>query len=147
MPGIRLSEEELDWLNKSTKNAFTIPQEAGEGYLGTLKIFQLLHCLDELRKASYRDFYPELQSDNMDFDEAQWHAETDHCIDMLRVSLMCDSDVSVLPFNKNSTGKALQADFTSVKKCRDMDNIVEWSNSVSNSRMVPWDKLHLQKGS
>lgn len=141
MPGVRLSKEELGILNKPTREAVSIPEDAGGGYFGTLKVFQLLHCLDELRKVSYRNLYDELQTNNSAFNEIQWHADMDQCIDMLRFSLMCESDVSILPYLRQTPSQTSQADFSAVQQCRDFDHLLEWATSESNPRMVSLDKM------
>lgn len=141
VPGIRLNEQDLARLHKSAETVYRLPEENGGGYLGVLEVFQLLHSLDILRKASYRDHYPELQEGSPGFDQSRWNANVDHSVDMLRVKLMCTSDVSVLTFNSDLAPEHPQADFTSVRKCRNFGEILNWSRSETNERFVPWSAV------
>ena len=57
---IRLFDDDLKRLNKSDepmKPLHRIPEEFGGGYLAMLEVFHLLHCLNALRKASYKEHY------------------------------------------------------------------------------------------
>ncbi|KAI1296026.1 hypothetical protein F5Y03DRAFT_371137 [Xylaria venustula] len=67
-------------------------------YLATFEATHQLHCLYNLFRASYRDFYPEEQAD-YDKDQAKWHERVDHCIETLRQKLECDRDTTILTYN------------------------------------------------
>jgi hypothetical protein len=62
VPGVRLHWEDIKALNKSVQTdpkrpLHEIPEEYGGGYIGMLEVFHLLHCLDEVRKATYPEYY------------------------------------------------------------------------------------------
>lgn len=57
---IRLFDDDLKRLNKSDEPGRPLhrrPEEFGGGYLSMLEVFHLLHCLNALRKASYKEYY------------------------------------------------------------------------------------------
>lgn len=134
VPALKLSVADLARLRKSPETAAPAGNGPGSGYRGQLEVYEQLSCLDTLRKAAYRETYPEMQKGQEGFDEVAWHASIDQCIDVLRVELLCKSDVTVLTYLKDGTGP----DFTMVKKCRDFDKILNWSTSArDNNRMLP----------
>lgn len=58
----------------------------GPRYLATFEATHQLHCLYNLFRASYLDYYPDEKQD-YDADPAEWHARVDHCVDILRQKL------------------------------------------------------------
>jgi hypothetical protein len=71
---------------------------------------------------SWGDMYPDLMHDPV---KARMHV--DHCIEALRLALMCNSDVTPMLFlldPKSPVGA--RADFNIHRKCRNFDNIVEY---------------------
>ena len=122
VPKLRLSAADLGKLKKATDGMY----KDKSGYSAQLEIYELLGCLDKLRKASYRWQYPELREGTDGFDEDAWHKDLDHCIDILRVELMCMSNVDILTYRNDPNPGA---DFTAVRKCRNFDEILAWSYS------------------
>jgi hypothetical protein len=56
---------------------------------------------------------------------ARMHA--DHCIETLRIALMCQSDVTPLfVLNDPSNASGRKADFNSHHRCRNFENIKQW---------------------
>jgi hypothetical protein len=67
----------------------------------------------------------------------------DHCIEALRISLMCHADTTpYLIINDPTAPQGTRADFSPHHKCRNFDRVREWTreNQLSNPR-VPgmWD--------
>jgi len=142
-------ERELAWRELEGRRFINVPQEYlarlgkaenvdrlmtepefGGGYAAYLEVHHQLYCLAALRRWTYKDEYlasmvevPEVFSGTVE----EVHRRLDHCIETLRVSLMCTSDVTpmLLPLNLNlSSGFAL--DFGTQHKCRNFEKIVEW---------------------
>ncbi|KAI1184163.1 hypothetical protein F5B17DRAFT_94911 [Nemania serpens] len=67
-------------------------------YLATFEATHQLHCLYNLFRASYRDYYPEEQTDYEE-NPAKWHERVDHCVEVLRQKLECDCDTTILTYN------------------------------------------------
>ncbi|PVH73088.1 hypothetical protein DL98DRAFT_659645 [Cadophora sp. DSE1049] len=84
-----------------------------------------LHCLNMVRKALSLDHYPEMKSEVL-----QIHLE--HCIDAIRQSLMCSSDMTIIKEHwtehKGPHGGMI-GDFDNVHVCRDFDSIRAWVTS------------------
>jgi len=69
---------------------------------------------------------------------------TDHCIDAMRVHLMCYADVTPVTFYDPAdqpNRKWPLPDFGTLHTCRDFDAIVEWSKG--NPRAVAFDQMGL----
>jgi hypothetical protein len=57
---------------------------------------------------------------------------TDHCLEMLRMNLMCQSDVGLITFEMTDEG--IWPDFSTWHTCRKFDNVLDWAmeNAVAN---------------
>ncbi|ORY58076.1 uncharacterized protein BCR38DRAFT_460921 [Pseudomassariella vexata] len=130
--GIRLAEGYLRILNKpdmTGRPLHRIPEEFGGGYLGLLEIFHLLHCLDSLRQATFYNW------------DSTLTLRPDHCIDAVRFSLMCTSDVTPITFfdSESLPGRQLPLpNFSSLHTCRNLDQILEWN--MNNPNQVLWEE-------
>ncbi|KAK8116533.1 uncharacterized protein PG998_004814, partial [Apiospora kogelbergensis] len=161
-PGIRLTEDDLKSLNKTDmpgRRLHKIPEEYGGGYLGLLEVFHMLHCLDSLREATFYNwpYYEQNMSRKAVIihhgrrshpHSLAYHANTsrrlevDHCIDALRMSIMCTSDVTPITFYDSEALPGRQyplPDFSSLHTCRNFDAILEWNKH--NPRAVMWEEV------
>ncbi|KAI9742169.1 MAG: hypothetical protein M1818_004069 [Claussenomyces sp. TS43310] len=129
-PGLRLTEEDPKKLNKSDapdRPLHRIPDEFGGGYLAMLEVFHLLHCLDSLRQAIYKDYYTE---DIKKASKSGWRVHTDHCIDILRETIMCTADVTPVTFYDAKlmpARKLPMPDCSTLHTCRNFDDILRWN--------------------
>ena len=160
---------ELKLVNKpetsiKTKN----PKTGKEGYRIGLEVFHQLHCLNLVRKSTYRDHYNG-KGDFAEKDEVKIRAHlgkdslalsfvypryskthhnadacllglpltypTDHCLEMLRMNLMCQVDIGVITFHElpDRPGDPWP-DFSTLHVCRDFDAVRKWAidNTVAN---------------
>ncbi|KAK3936197.1 hypothetical protein QBC46DRAFT_412345 [Diplogelasinospora grovesii] len=157
-PGIRLTQEDLEVLNKTFlprgRYLHRIPEEHGGGYLGLLEVFHLLHCLDSLREAMFYNWQYYNQNVSREavvihhvsrvgsLAASQANEETDHCIEALRMSIMCTSDVTPITFFDSEAlpgRKYPLPDFSSKHVCRDFDAVLDWS--WKNPRAVMWEDI------
>lgn len=123
-------EEALQLPNK------TLPETPydGSGYLITLSVFHNLHCLDSIRRALYffadqkwdADHNPYTQGKDVFavLEESGGFDSTgivhlDHCIDVLRQSLMCDSDIAPFVFQWSEKWGEVRTMGHTVHQCRD----------------------------
>ena len=91
-----------------------------------------------LRMAVYHEFYPERMA------TPGRRGHDDHCIDMLREVIMCDSDVTPVTFYdalSNPTRKLPMPDFSTLHTCRNFDAVLEWN--ANNDRTIQWDEIGL----
>ncbi|PVH88366.1 hypothetical protein DL98DRAFT_509079 [Cadophora sp. DSE1049] len=91
-------------------------------YMSMPQVLHDLHCLNMIRKVLRLDHYTEMNNSILD-------VHIDHCIDGLRQSLMCFSDMTLIKEywtdNKGDEG-GMMADFDNVHVCRDFDSIRAW---------------------
>ncbi|KAF2771173.1 hypothetical protein EJ03DRAFT_268812 [Teratosphaeria nubilosa] len=126
MVPLRIDDQDLGRLHlTSHKNWSRIPDEMGGGFRGYPIVFHQLHCLNTLRKASYREHY---QNDKLFKDPPSVsRAHQDHCIEMIRQQLMCSAEmVPTLTFE--SDGHTLP-DFNAVQVCRNFDRLKAWTEA------------------
>ncbi|GAB0133378.1 hypothetical protein EsDP_00001789 [Epichloe bromicola] len=115
---------------------------ANPSYGATLEVFHQLHCLDELRKytwplrlfdKSWGRLYPSIREDEM---MSRMHV--DHCIETLRLSLMCYSDITPVLFLKDeSRPTGDRVDFNVHHKCRDFQKIVHFQELNGHEVFTP----------
>ncbi|KAF6829089.1 hypothetical protein CPLU01_08102 [Colletotrichum plurivorum] len=139
--GIWVTEEEVKKLNMSDSPELPfhkIPEEHGGGYLAMLEVFHLLHCLNSLRMGLFYNYEHYKILDEGVPDE-NIYTHFDHCIDMLRMNLQCQADVTpalfVDPLHNPLRRDALP-NWSSMHTCRDFDAILEWNKN--GPRSVRW---------
>lgn len=128
---ITVSERDILLSAKDPSTALRAPTAWGVGddaYIAQVEVFHQIHCLNELRKEMYRDYYYPHQSKS-----EVHHSHKAHCIHMLLQALMCSSDVGIITHNwvHNERVPAPKtrpmADFNVEKKCADFDGLLEWT--------------------
>ncbi|PYH80072.1 hypothetical protein BO82DRAFT_433670 [Aspergillus uvarum CBS 121591] len=91
-----------------------------------------LHCLNVLRQYIGRDEYPEglLPRILKQNSPLAIRAHVDHCIETLRLALMCNADVTPYLLYEKEVESPLQVpareDFEAFHKCKKFDSIVFW---------------------
>ncbi|KAJ3958936.1 hypothetical protein N0V92_004477 [Colletotrichum tropicale] len=163
--GIWVSEEEVSALNMTDSAELPfhkVPKEQGGGYLAMLEVFHLLHCLNSLRMGLFYNYehykfldegvpdeniythYGKSLIASSKFNENKLRIDfgilnSDHCIDMLRMNLMCYADVTpalfVDPLSNRLRRDALP-NWSSMHTCRDFDAILDWNKH--GPRSVRW---------
>ncbi|KAK2594830.1 hypothetical protein QQS21_007458 [Conoideocrella luteorostrata] len=103
---------------------------ADPSYGGYLTVFHQLHCLNVLRQytwplnmfqESWGELYPRFMEDRVG---GRMHA--DHCIETLRLGLMCYSDITPVLFKLDANfWSGAKLDFNVYHKCRNFNKIVE----------------------
>ncbi|KAF2187322.1 hypothetical protein K469DRAFT_506022, partial [Zopfia rhizophila CBS 207.26] len=98
------------------------------GYLVSLGVYHELHCLNQFRNFLYirtdsRKFSQE------DIDYWRGHLAIDHCIEVLRLSLMCTADISLYTFSwpKYEKFTFLDAHSKPPRKCVGWGQFESWS--------------------
>ncbi|KAH6649303.1 hypothetical protein F5144DRAFT_588054 [Chaetomium tenue] len=124
---IEVPPERLRGLNRSEADHLKhVPPEVGTGYVALLEVFHQLHCLNMVRMYTWHlaGKYPGVPlglSDN----ELKNRLHADHCLEALRISLMCWGDVTPLLVRLGGPAGA-RADFETHHKCRDFNKIESW---------------------
>ncbi|KAJ7923056.1 hypothetical protein B0H13DRAFT_1981510 [Mycena leptocephala] len=89
-------------------------------YMLALDVFHELHCLDEIRKAMYPDYYPRTS-------EGINTKHMGHCLASLRQSIMCSADISTIVWQWSEKSQAAKERADILHTCRDFEKIHEWS--------------------
>ncbi|KAI1323301.1 hypothetical protein F5Y16DRAFT_384195 [Xylariaceae sp. FL0255] len=130
---IIIPESRLAALNRSLKTYPAKVQTAsGTGYRANVEVFHQLHCLNLVRQytwlqaGKYHDKPPSTFASGSDVAK-RMHA--DHCIEAIRLALMCNADVTPLVSISDGTDRqGFRADFNAYHKCRDFGKIEAWMN-------------------
>ena len=113
-----------------------------QGYVAGVEVFHHLLCLHVPRQYIGRDSYPDdlLPSLFKHNSPLVVSAHVDHCIETLRLALMCNADVTpYLLYEKEAEpglGVPAREDFQALHKCKTFDRLLDWVNT--NGVVVPW---------
>jgi hypothetical protein len=146
VPDQMISQAEFPILQMPS-DAMTVkdPKSGETGYRVGIEVFHQLHCLNLLRMSTYPDYYPKVWwSDTNDKPEKvrahlgkssiPTHMDTadeavvDHCIEILRMNLMCFSDVNVFTFHPRPGKEGFWPDYESHHVCRNFEKVKKWAN-------------------
>ncbi|KAJ8125183.1 hypothetical protein O1611_g8458 [Lasiodiplodia mahajangana] len=146
----RFPEDKLHLINRTVdlgNDRSLKPWHDGKGgFHGQLEVYHQLHCLNLIRQYTWRDWYfrhPEIvrMSGDMLASDIEARMHTDHCIEALRLAIMCNGDTtpSITILNPKAP-RGEMADFSPIKKCRKFDKLREWSirNQANHPPAVDW---------
>ncbi|KAM3086891.1 hypothetical protein ACMFMG_001011 [Clarireedia jacksonii] len=111
---------DLDWRRVN-------PGEPDSPTVGLLEGFHQIHCLNLIRQYTYKDDwdYTNASSWQGGPEMVRWHV--DHCIETLRMNLMCTADVTpYLIWNDPEGFNGESPSFNTLHKCRKWEPIVDW---------------------
>ncbi|KAK0631024.1 hypothetical protein B0T17DRAFT_491257, partial [Bombardia bombarda] len=102
----------------------------GSGYVASLGVYHELHCIKRIRKLIYKDYYyPNISDDEL----GHRIGHLDHCLEQIRQSAICHSDVSVIPFSWIEDNKthavAPTMQFGSLHRCANWDRLDGWAKA------------------
>ncbi|KAL2066330.1 hypothetical protein VTL71DRAFT_2401 [Oculimacula yallundae] len=130
-----ITPEELKLVEKpETSVKVTDPKTGKEGYRIGIEVFHQLHCLNLIRKSTH----PEVYGGKDDFKEEnkdKIRTHLDHCLEMMRMNIMCQVDIGVITFHeKPDMPGDPWPDFSTKHVCRDFDAVRKWAldNTVAN---------------
>ncbi|KAJ0152076.1 hypothetical protein CTA2_262 [Colletotrichum tanaceti] len=127
-----ISHAELTRLGLDPKSIKITNAVTGEeGYRVGLEVFHQLHCLNLLRMSTFPEYYsdPEVGGDVATTDPKALRGHVDHCLEALRLNLMCQADIGVFTF-KTYPDLPLEGhwpDFSTLHTCRNFDDIRNWA--------------------
>ncbi|ETI29101.1 hypothetical protein G647_01554 [Cladophialophora carrionii CBS 160.54] len=96
-----------------------------------------LHCLNYIRQALDREYYTDIVFDRTTPvmpGMAGDRLHLDHCIELLRQSLLCHMDLTPIPKRWLVNGNMLHADQDQMHTCRDVGPIHDWIDGRSISK-------------
>ncbi|KAI0457658.1 hypothetical protein F5B21DRAFT_462634 [Xylaria acuta] len=118
------SLEELQRGGETIKNLAVVE---GGGYAATIGAYHELHCLRQLRFYVFQSrYYPNLTTAQ----ENYLHGHLDHCIETLRLTIMCYGNPSLVSFawgGDDATKPLTQSNSRSV--CVKWDSVDSWARS------------------
>lgn len=115
-------------------HSIEIPGDPGY-YAVIFDVFHSLHCLDELRKEIWPDYYrPFAERYHVAQEIANMHL--DHCVDGLRQALMCGADIGTIPFRFGADQTDIKTVAGHLHTCRDWDAFQEYV--TANEIQVPF---------
>ncbi|KAK3368288.1 hypothetical protein B0H63DRAFT_565013 [Podospora didyma] len=119
----------------------TVAIPGTEDYLIQLDVWHELHCLNGLRKLLYPEVYGGLgkvtrPDGTIDRGSAMFH-HWDHCVDLIRQTLMCHADISPIPFHVNAPkNTGILPRLQTTHTCRNFERIQQWARDHSAGE---WD--------
>ncbi|CCM06831.1 uncharacterized protein FIBRA_09134 [Fibroporia radiculosa] len=94
--------------------------------MGSLEFTHQLHCLNALRKYTYREYY-DGRDPLFDARADTIRAHADHCIEMLRQTLMCHADTGLITYDWVAGYSTQYPDFSTRHVCRDFPRVLRWA--------------------
>ena len=125
-----LSESNFRRINPTYgESAVRLPDGRGGQKAGSLEVFHQLHCLNFLRQSTHMEYY---RSRVISFQDEPETVRThiDHCIEMLRQSIMCQSDLGVLTYNWVEVQENPWPNFNTQHQCRDFEKVLQWGKET-----------------
>ncbi|KAI1157422.1 hypothetical protein F5B18DRAFT_645142 [Nemania serpens] len=135
---IEVSENVVEKLNKSTENLKpVVSDDSNRGYAAVLEVFHQLHCLNQIRQFTWKEHYAAHMSEwvqehpfiiDLNVTDPQSDMDrkhVDHCIEALRLQLMCAADVTPVLVQPDPD-LGVKADFDVHHRCRNWDLITNW---------------------
>ncbi|KAI0197891.1 hypothetical protein F4808DRAFT_463272 [Astrocystis sublimbata] len=144
-------------LGKGSDNLLHIDKDKSRGYSAMLEAFHQVHCLNLIRQFTWRDYYDENLSEWLNKGhnhrlvdlEVSNNASVgdrmhvDHCIETLRLQLMCNADMTPLfIIEDDSNPLGAKADFNVHHKCRRWDRLVDWQRTHNIDNKSLGDHSH-----
>jgi len=145
--GVKIPKEKMQELDRSPDGDFR-PTEDGTGYHALIEMFHQLHCLNIIRQYTWKDYY-DRHADRVEKpivlidSEIGARMHTDHCIEALRISLMCHGDVTPFMVRVDpGSPVGFEADFSPYHKCVKWDPLVQWMKENSFDSLDPHADNH-----
>ncbi|QYS97828.1 hypothetical protein H0G86_005039 [Trichoderma simmonsii] len=134
------------WISKSDLWKLDMPETSlktnhpttrEEGYRVGMEVFHHLHCLNLLRRVTYKEYYEPLGGEFAHGPEAL-QAHTDHCIEVLRQNIQCNADIGLFTFYMIPDDPLAWPELNSKHVCRNFDNVRKWAldHSVGNMEVL-----------
>ncbi|RAH55362.1 hypothetical protein BO85DRAFT_479814 [Aspergillus piperis CBS 112811] len=117
-----ISRQQLTALNNHPDVAVQI-ENAGpdQEYLATFDVLHQLHCVDLLRKGIHMDYYKDKDEHFVNQTDERIFFHLDHCVDILRQTLMCNDDLSLVTYNWVQGLEIPYPNFNTYHTCKNWD--------------------------
>ncbi|KAL2277820.1 hypothetical protein FJTKL_15112 [Diaporthe vaccinii] len=99
----------------------------GGSYFVVPHVRHSLHCVNYLRKVAYEKWYPTIRTENKPTVPTFWQ-HVDHCIETLRHTVQCQSDLTPVPHVWSEGKQMYLADTSLEHTCRNYDVLMDWQD-------------------
>ncbi|KAK4444361.1 hypothetical protein QBC34DRAFT_309081 [Podospora aff. communis PSN243] len=125
-----IPESQLPLLNKTAteKDWHRLPDDAGGGIQAYFEGFHYIHCLNLARQYTYRDEYNYSHVHAFHNPNVGILDHVEHCLEMLRVRIMCDADPTMYPVTGDDGKGTWSIDTRPRRMCRDFGKMAQWAN-------------------
>ncbi|KAK5213985.1 hypothetical protein LTR41_000177 [Exophiala xenobiotica] len=133
-----ISKSDLDRLGMPrTSVEVAHPQTGQEGYRVGMEVFHQLHCLNLLRRVTFKEYYEPLGGEFAAGPEALQH-HTDHCIEVLRLNIQCNADIGLFTLYMVEGDPQAWPQLNTKHMCRNFDGVRQWAldHSVGNMELL-----------
>ncbi|KAG8156439.1 hypothetical protein KVR01_013673 [Diaporthe batatas] len=119
-----------------------------DAYAAVLDVFHQIHCLNQLRKFAYADYY-HMKIANADPEALTSHeVHTNHCVDIILQAIQCSGNLQLVTMHWMERQQYPFPDMSTNRQCVDFNRIVEWRNDnrIDMKKFVATMKKHEQPG-
>lgn len=119
-------EEMLKAGTTDLRSKVRYPEKIGGDYVVSLESAHQMHCVNLLRKASWREFY---NSTDRAFQNTPRtvRLHLDHCIEMIRQKIMCNADTTMITWYWVQGRADPYPNFNTRHRCRNFEKLMDWS--------------------
>ncbi|KAG2038066.1 hypothetical protein BDR03DRAFT_955676 [Suillus americanus] len=118
-------EEMLKAGTADLRSKVRYPDKIGGDYVVSLESAHQLHCVNFLRQASWLEYYEPIEMSFQDRPEIV-RLHLDHCIEMIRQSIMCHADVTMIPWYWVQGHTFPYPNFNTRHQCWNFEKILDW---------------------
>jgi len=122
---ISVSGTDIERVGHTLATASQFPAEAGGGYIAGAMGTHQLHCLHYVWQDHHREYFPDMQRKIEEIPEL-YERHYEHCVDIIRQSLMCHFDAALMTFNWVLDHPNPTPNTNVVHKCVDWDRVQGW---------------------
>jgi len=89
------------------------------------------------------NLYPEFYFPDADLDKLEWNRQhSEHCIDLIRLGLMCQSDTTLLPYQWINGVRTPVLNFGRPHECVNFEAVNEWAGDRAVDVSPPGYLVH-----
>ncbi|KAH6661423.1 hypothetical protein BKA67DRAFT_493092, partial [Truncatella angustata] len=92
-----------------------------------LDVFHQVHCINQVRKALYPEYYPPSQSSIPSKTDTNNENLAEHCLDYVRQAVMCNADTTLVTHKWFESAQTFGPNFRTQHTCRNFDALMDWS--------------------